>query len=338
MGVRTWELRGAFGLDHLEEVERPRQPVGPYDVRVRVRAASLNYRDLLVAQGSYDPRQALPYVPLSDGAGEVTEVGPRVTHFAVGDRVAACFAQGWIAGEPTHERIRQTLGSRLDGCLREELVLPELGVVRVPEHLTNVEASTLPCAGLTAYRALFELAGLRAGQSVLVLGSGGVSVFALAFARLAGAKVFATTSRADKAERLRAMGADEVVNYREEPRWGRRIRELTGERGVDVVIEVGGAGTLAESLTAVRPGGTVAMIGVLAESKEPLNILPAVMKQVRLQGVLVGHRDGFEAMNRMIDASAMRPVVDRAFPFAEAPAAFAHLASGAHFGKVAIEV
>jgi len=338
VNVKAWELRDAFGLDHLEQVERPREPLGPFDVRLRVHAASLNYRDLLVARGLYDPRQKLPYVPLSDGAGEVCEVGASVTRVAVGDRVAACFAQGWIAGEPTHARLRSTLGSNLDGCLRQEMVLPEQGVVRIPEHLDYAEASTLPCAGLTAYSALFELGGLRAGQSVLVLGSGGVSIFALAFARIAGARVFATTSSSEKAARLREMGADEVVNYREEPRWGRRIRELTGKRGVDLVVEVGGAGTLAQSLAAVRPGGTVAMIGVLAESKEPLNILPAVMKQVRLQGVLVGHRDGFEAMNRMITVSAMRPVVDKVFPFAQAPAAFDHLASGAHFGKVAIEV
>jgi len=336
--VKTWELKEAFGLDYLQRTERAPEPLGPGQVRVRVRAAALNYRDLLIARGLYDPRQPLPYVPLSDGVGEVVEVGAEVTRVAVGERVMGCFAQGWIAGEPSMERIRHTLGSRLDGCLREEMVLDASGVVRVPEHLTDAEASTLPCAGLTAFSALFTLGALCAGQSVLVLGSGGVSVFALAFARLAGARVFATTSSDAKAERLRELGAEHVLNYRQEPAWGRRVRELTGGRGVDLVVEVGGVGTLDQSLRAVRAGGTVAMIGVLAGGKEPLNILPAVMKQVRMQGVLVGHRDGFEAMNRAIESSGMRPVVDRVFPFDDAPAAFSYLASGEHFGKVVIEV
>ncbi|NOY90838.1 MAG: NAD(P)-dependent alcohol dehydrogenase [Deltaproteobacteria bacterium] len=336
--MRAWELRDAFGLEHLTLVDRQSERLGPGQVRVKLRAAALNYRDLLVARGHYDPRQRLPYVPLSDGVGEVVEVGGDVTRVAVGERVAGCFAQGWIAGEPSLERLRRTLGSNLDGCLREEMVIDAEGVVRVPAQLTDVEAATLPCAGLTAFSALFTLGGLRAGQSVLVLGSGGVSVFALAFARVAGARVIATTSSKDKAERLRALGAEQVLNYREEPAWGRRVRELTGGRGVDLVVEVGGAGTLAQSLKAVRPGGMIALIGVLAGTQEKLNILPAVMKQVCMQGVLVGHRDGFEAMNRAIESSGLRPVVDRVFPFDDAPAAFSHLASGEHFGKVVIEV
>lgn len=337
MSYRTWELRDAFGLEHLTLGERARRPLADHEVRVAVRATSLNYRDLLVAKGLYDPKQKLPYVPLSDGAGEVMEVGGEVTRFGVGDRVMACFAQGWTAGAPSYERIRRTLGSSLDGCLREELVLPADGLVAVPEHLDYAEAATLPCAGLTAYSALFELGGLRAGQTVLVLGSGGVSIFALLMARLAGARVIATTGSPAKADRLRELGAEEVLDYRAEPRWGRRVRELS-DGGVDLVVEVGGAGTLKQSLTAVRPGGVVALIGVLAGASEPLNILPAVMKQVRLQGVLVGHRDGFEAMNAALAAGGVRPIVDRVFPFSDTREAFAHLESGAHFGKIVIEV
>jgi NADPH:quinone reductase-like Zn-dependent oxidoreductase len=330
------EVQERFGLENLRIVERPAPAPGPGQVRLRVRACSLNYRDLLMVRGQYDPRLPLPLVPLSDGVGEVVECGPRVARVAPGQRVAATFSPTWIAGEPDADAVRLTRGGAVPGMLAEHVVLSEQELVAVPEHLTDAEAATLPCAGLTAWSALVTLGGVKAGDVVLTLGTGGVSVFALQLARLLGARVIATTSDEEKAARLRALGAEEVLLHPADPQWGRAVRRLTG--GVDHVVEVGGAGTLAQSLEAVRPGGTVSLIGVLAGVREPLTVLPILMKQVRVQGVLVGHRQGFEALCRAVTAHRLRPVVDRVFPLAEVGAAFAHLASGRHFGKVGIEI
>jgi NADPH:quinone reductase-like Zn-dependent oxidoreductase len=222
------------------------------------------------------------------------------------------------------------------GMLSEQLVLGEQELVHAPPHLSDVEAATLPCAALTAWSALVTYGRVKAGDVVLTLGSGGVSVFALQIACALGARVVATTSSEAKAARLRALGAEAVLRYDQEPRWGRAVRKLTG--GVDHVVEVGGAGTLAQSLDALRPGGTVSLIGVLAGVREPLTVLPVLMKQLRVQGILVGHRQGFEAMNRAVAAQRLRPVIDRVFPFAQVPEAFEHLASAAHFGKICIEL
>ncbi|MFH1465397.1 MAG: NAD(P)-dependent alcohol dehydrogenase [Pseudomonadota bacterium] len=334
--MRRYEVQERFGLDHLRIAARPEPALGPGQVRVMVRACSLNYRDLLMVRGHYDPRLPLPLVPLSDGVGEVLELGPGVQRVALGQRVIATFAPTWIAGEPDGDAVRLTRGGAVPGMLSEQVVLGEGELVPVPAHLTDAEAATLPCAALTAWSALVTYGGLKAGDTVLTLGTGGVSVFALQIARLLGARVIATTSSEAKAQRLRELGAGEVLLYPQEPRWGRAVRRQTG--GVDHVVEVGGAGTLAESLEAVRPGGTVSLIGVLAGVREPLTVLPVLMKQVRVQGILVGHRQGLEALCRAVDLHALRPVVDQVFPFAEVPAAFAHLASGQHVGKVCVEV
>lgn len=335
--MRAWRFH-EFGLENLklEEVERP--TLGAGEVRLRMRSASLNYRDLLMVRGHYNPRIPRPLIPCSDGVGEVIEVGAGVQRVAVGDRVAGCFAPEWQAGDPESTSIRQTLGGPRPGTLCEEMVLPAYGVVRVPEHLTDEEAATLPCAALTAWSALFTMGNVRAGDTVLVQGSGGVSVFALAFARMAGARVVATTSSADKAARLRDLGAEHVIDYREVPQWGREAKSWTGGRGVDHVIEVGGAGTLEQSLAAVRTGGHISLIGILAGAASALPLTSILMRNIRVQGVLVGHREGFEAMNRAIAAHGYRPTVDRILAFEDADAAFAHLASGAHVGKVCIRI
>ncbi len=333
--MRCFQVEGSFGLDNLRLAQRPALQPGPGQVLLRVRAACLNFRDLLMVRGHYDPRLPLPLVPLSDGVGEVTALGQGVTRLALGDRVCPMFSPTWLAGEPDHESLRLTRGGTVSGMLAEEVLADAQAVVPVPPHLSDVEAATLPCAALTAWSALVTYGGIKAGDTVAVLGSGGVSVFALQIARMQGARVVATTSSEEKAERLRALGAEEVVNYRQETRWGRLLRRWSGG-GVDHVVEVGGAGTLAQSLDAVRPGGTVSLIGVLAGVREPLNVLPVLMKKVRVQGIFVGHRQGFEALCRAVDAHQLRPVVDRVFAFEEAPAAFAHLASGAHFGKVCL--
>lgn len=331
-------IQGAFGLENLrlERREEPPAP-GPHQVLVRMRAASLNYRDLLMVTGLYNPKQRLPLVPGSDGCGEVIAVGPGVTRIAVGDRVITCFAQGWPAGAITRERAKTTLGGPLDGVLQERMLLHEEGVVRAPAHMTDVEAATLPCAALTAWTALTS-GGVGPGDVVLTQGTGGVSIFALQLARLMGARVIVTSSSDEKLARARALGAWEAINYRTTPAWGARARELTGGRGVDHVIEVGGAETLAQSLAAARPGAQVSVIGILSGTATKLDLIPVLMQGIRIQGVLVGHRDALEALVRAASAHELRPVIDRVFPLAETRAALEHMRSGAHLGKVCVDI
>lgn len=336
--MRVIEIRGAFGLDHLVEAERPEPRPGFGQVVVRVRAASLNYRDLLTIEGRYNPKQPLPLIPCSDGVGEVVAVGEGVSRVKVGDRVCGAFAQRWIAGEPTRERLRSTLGGPLDGMLAELVALDQEGVVRVPGHLTDEEAATLPCAAVTAWSALVTEGGLAAGDTVLVQGTGGVSLFALQLARLAGARVIATSSSDEKLGRARELGAAEGINYRTVPQWGKRVRELTGGAGADHVIEVGGAGTFQQSLQAVRFGGRISLIGNLAGSSAEVMLTSILMQRIRVQGILVGHRESFEAMNRAIELHGLRPVIDRVFPLAEARQAFEHMSAGGHFGKICIRL
>ncbi|MGH1341868.1 MAG: zinc-dependent alcohol dehydrogenase family protein [Nannocystales bacterium] len=336
--MRAVVVREAFGLDNLHLVEQPKPEPGPGQVRVRVHAVSLNYRDLLMVQGQYNPRQPLPLVPASDGVGVIDAVGPGVDPSRVGDRVAGLFAQGWLDGEPAHDSARSTLGGPLPGMLREWAILEPDGVASVPSHLTDVQAATLPCAGLTAWSALVTLGGIRAGDTVLVQGSGGVSSFALDFAVAAGARVIATSRSADKADALAERGAWKTVVTTGDSKWGKTVRGLTDGRGVDLVVEVGGAGTLGQSLRAVRMGGTVAMIGVLAGGRAEVDMTPVLMGQVRVQGVLVGHRAGFRAMCRNIEHHRLEPRIDSVYPLEETRAAFDHLASGTQRGKICIEL
>ncbi len=336
--MKAWEVRGDFGLEHLELVERPAPEPGPGQVVLRLHAASINFRDLLMVRGAYDPKQPLPLVPCSDGVGEVVALGPGVRSPAEGSRVAPIFAQGWLAGEPSAEARRTTLGGPLDGTLAEEIAVDARSVVPVPAHLSDEEAATLPCAAVTAWNALAEAGSVRAGDTVLTLGTGGVSIFALQLARLLGARVVITSSSDEKLERARELGAWQGINYRSTPEWGRRVKELTGGRGVDHVVEVGGAGTLAQSLAAVRTAGTISLIGVLAGRVTDLDVASILMRTVRIQGVLVGSRACFEALNRAVDLHRLRPVIDRVVPFTEVPLAFEHLAAGHHFGKVCVRI
>jgi NADPH:quinone reductase-like Zn-dependent oxidoreductase len=291
-----------------------------------------------MVRGLYNRRQPLPLVPCSDGVGEVIAIGDGVTRVAVGDRVCPIFAQRWIAGRPTKERVRSTLGGPLDGTLAERMVLSEEGVVRVPEHLSDVEAASLPCAAVTAWNALVTEGRLTAGETVLIQGTGGVSLFALQLARLAGARAIVTSSSDEKLERARALGAEAGINYRETPEWGARAKELTGGVGVDHVVEVGGAATLAQSLRAVRLGGTVSLIGNLSGTDAQIALTAIFMQRVRLQGILVGDRESFEAMNRAIVAARLKPIMDRTFDLEETRAAFEYLATGQAFGKVAVAI
>ena len=304
---------------------------------MRVRACSLNYRDLAVMRGAYGGNVKPPLIPLSDGAGEVTAVGPGVTRVKPGDRVAAIFMQDWLEGPADDAKSNSALGGSIDGMMAEKVCLKADGLVHYPGHLTFEEAAALPCAAVTAWHALFRSGGLKPGESVLLQGSGGVSIFALQFARMAGARVIATSSSDVKMERLRTMGADAVINYKTTPDWDKPVRELTNGVGVDHVVEVGGAGTLLLTSKAVRRGGHIALIGVLAGRGE-FDPRFMMLKAARLQGIYVGSREMFEEMNRAIALAGLRPVIDRVFEFGELPEALNYLASGAHFGKVCIRV
>jgi NADPH:quinone reductase-like Zn-dependent oxidoreductase len=306
-------------------------------VLLRMRADSLNYRDLLTVQGRYNPKLKLPLIPCSDGVGEVVELGEGVTRVRAGDRGCPIFAQLWLAGEPTRDKARSTLGGPLDGTLTELMVVDQEGLVKVPDHLTDEEAAGLPCAAVTAWNALMA-AGVKAGDTVLVQGTGGVSLFALQFAKVLGARVIATSSSDPKLARVREMGAAEGINYRETPDWGARAKELTGGVGVDLVVEVGGAGTLDQSLRAVRFGGAISLIGNLAGIDAQVRLTLIFMQHVRMLGIFVGHRESFEAMNRAIAVHGLRPVVDRDFPLEESRAAFELMAAGGHFGKICVRI
>ena len=333
--MKAYEVR-QFGIDNLALVEQDEPQPEASEVVVRFRAASLNYRDLMFVKGAYNPRAKLPAVPLSDGAGEVVAVGSNVTRWRVGDRVCPIFSQGWIEGEPSSQKNRSALGAgELAGVLREYGAFNEAGLVGIPAHLSFEEAATLPCAAVTAWHALVNSGHLKAGETVLALGTGGVSVFGLQFAKMHGARVIITSSSDDKLARARELGADETINYRTTPEWDKEVARLTNKLGVDHVIEVGGQGTLARSVNAARVGGHVALIGVLAMGGE-FNPTVVLMKGVRLQGVFVGSRAMFEAMNRAIEANQLRPVIDKTVSFAEAGEALRYMESGSHFGKIVI--
>ena len=331
-------IDGSFGLENLKVVERPKPEPGPGQVLLRMSAASLNFRDLLMATGAYNPRQPLPLIPCSDGVGQVEAVGAGVSRVAVGQRVATCFCQGWTAGPPTRERLRDTLGGPLDGTLAQYMVVDQEGVVAAPEHMSDEEAATLPCAALTAWTALVKEGRLQAGQWVLLQGTGGVSIFALQLARAMGARVIITSSSHDKLARAAELGAEHTINYQTEPKWGKVARQLTGGRGVDQVVEVGGADTLGQSLAAVAIGGHISLIGVLSGVASKVMLTQILMQYVRVQGILVGNRDSFEAMNRAMEAAAIKPVVDRVFALEETADALRYMRGGGHLGKVVIKL
>ncbi|MCW7468769.1 zinc-dependent alcohol dehydrogenase family protein [Leptospira kanakyensis] len=329
----------SFGLDHLKIVEVP-EPASPgaTEVLVRLRAASLNYRDSLVVEGKYNPKFPLPLVPCSDGAGEVISIGSGVTEWKVGDRVLLTFAPKWIAKEATHAEMRHTIGGPLLGTLREFALVPETGLVRIPTHLSYEEAATLPCAALTAWSGLFQFSQLKPGEFVVVQGTGGVSIFALQFAKLVGAKVILTSSNDEKLERGKTLGADYLINYKETPEWGKEVRRITEKVGADHIIEVGGAGTLEQTIAACRPFGVIHLIGILAGKSGELNLLPAVMNNLKIQGLVVGGRKAFVEMNGAIEASGLRPMVDKVFTLEESAEAIRYLRSGSHFGKIVIRI
>ncbi|MBI3411662.1 MAG: NAD(P)-dependent alcohol dehydrogenase [Planctomycetes bacterium] len=336
--MKVVELQNAFGIDSLTVVERPEPKPAPAQVLIRMRAWSLNYRDLMVAKGLYNPKLKFPIVPLSDGVGEVVALGPGVNDVRIGARVAGTFLQKWVAGEVTDAKAKSALGGGGPGVLAEYVVLEADGLIPVPEHLSDEEAATLPCAALTSWHALVSAGHVQAGDTVLVQGTGGVSLFALQFARMHGARVIATSSSDDKLRRACELGASDGINYKTTPDWDEAARALTGGVGVDHVIEVGGAGTLGKSMKAVRMGGRISLIGVLSGAAAGVNPTPLLMKTICLQGIFVGSREMFEAMNRAIALHKMRPVVDRVFGFAEIREALKYMESAGHFGKICLRL
>ena len=333
--MKYYAIESEFGIDNLRMLERDAPKPGYGQVLVRIEAASVNYRDLLVISGKYSRNLPLPLIPFSDGAGEIVEIGEGVSHWKPGDRVAGTFFQEWLGGKISETAARSALGGAINGVLAEFVAFHKDGLVAVPHHLSYEEAATLPCAAVTAWNALTS-GGLTCGQSVLTLGTGGVSTFALQFAKAAGASIIATSSSDEKLERAMTMGASDGINYRTVPDWEKRVAELSGGTGVDLVVEVGGAGTLGKSLRAVRSGGHISLIGVLSGQSGEVNPLPVTMKSVRIQGIFVGSREMFEAMNRAVTVHRIKPVIDRVFPFAKVKEALHHMQSGAHFGKVVI--
>lgn len=336
--MKAYEVQ-QFGINDLALVEREDPKPGSSEVVVKFHAASLNYRDLMVVTGTYNPRMKLPAVPLSDGAGEVLEVGDAVTKWKVGDRVMPIFAQRWIYGDTTEEKRRTSLGagSQWDGTLRELGTFDQEGLVRIPDHLSYEEASTLPCAAVTAWHGLAVSGNVKAGDTVLTLGTGGVSIFALQIAKMFGARVYSTTGSDEKIAKLKELGASEVINYKSREDWDAAVLELTEKKGVDHVVEVGGSGTLAKSLNAVRFGGHVALIGALT-GPAGFNPTTVFMKSVRLHGIFTGPRTIFEDLVKAIEVANMHPVIDKVFAFEEARGAMHYMESGAHFGKVVISI
>ena len=321
-----WRLSGSFGIDRLELERAPLPTPGPGELLLRLNAISLNYRDLLMVRGHYNPKQPLPLTPCSDGAGEVIAAGAGCRH-QVGDRVVTLFAQGWHDGSPTRALTRGTLGGPLDGTLCTHMLLPDDGVSASPAPLSDEEAATLPCAALTAYSALFIEGHFQPGQRLLTIGTGGVSLFAAQLAHAAGGEVFLCSRSAEKLERIGHL-AHHCIDSSQTPEWGKEIRRLSGGEGVDQVIEVGGAGTLPRSLAAVRSGGTISLIGILDGAAAPLNLLPILMRQIRVQGIFVGHRRGYEGLTQLMTHQQIKPIIAQRFPFEEAPRAFGALAKG----------
>lgn len=333
--MKLWRIP-AFGIDNLEFIDAPEPKTGPAEVLIRVHAVSLNYRDLMITLGRYNPNMALPRIPVSDGVGEIVAIGEDVTEVKAGQRVAGIFMQNWLDGAGTAQKHRGALGGDIDGMLAEYVVLPESGVVPIPDHLSWEEAATLPCAAVTAWNAVVHAGRIKTGDTVVIQGTGGVSIFALQFAKALGARVLGTSSSDEKLRRASKLGLDEGVNYKQTPDWAKWVLEQTNGEGADLVVEVGGAGTFAQSLKAVRVGGTVAQIGVLSQTDEPLNIVPILHKQIHIQGIYVGSRANFREMNKAITQTNLKPIVDEVFAFDQAKAALRRMEAGKHFGKLVI--
>jgi len=335
--MKAYVLRDGFGLENVRLEDRPIPSPGPGEVLIRMKAVSLNARDIGVIDGFYEPNRTEPLIPVSDGVGEVVALGKQASKFSLGERVSGIFTQSWITGEPTRHNWVTTLGCPLDGMLAEYVVLPEEGLVRVPGHLTDEEAATLACAAVTAWHAIVEEGQVQAGDTVVVQGTGGVSLFALQFAKLLAARVIATSSSDEKLAKAKVLGADHGINYRTTPDWEQAVLAYTEGRGADHIVDLGGSATLNRSIAALKVGGQISIVGLLSGAVvDGFAIVPAILRKARLQAINVGSREMFERMNLAIEQHALRPVIDRSFPFSQSLDAFRYMAQGSAFGKVTI--
>lgn len=336
--MQAYQIEAGKHIASLEKVTRPDPVPADHQVLVRTGAAALNFRDLMVAEGSYPARADHPVIPGSDLAGKVVAVGAAVTGWKVGDHVMPNYFAKWIDGRQTPENTSATFGGDTDGTLAELVLLDEAALVRAPAHLDSVQAATLPCAGTTAWNAMFVQAGLKPGDTVLLLGTGGVSIWALQLAKAAGIKTIITSSSNEKLTRALALGADVIVNYKDQPEWQEEVLRATGGRGVDLVLEVGGSGTMARSIASVRMGGTVAVIGGLTGMEGNFDALSVIVGAKRVIGIFVGSRAMLEALSRFVEAAGIKPVVDKVFAFGELGTAYRQLEQGGHFGKLVVSV
>ncbi|MBU1378255.1 MAG: NAD(P)-dependent alcohol dehydrogenase [Alphaproteobacteria bacterium] len=338
--MRALNITAPWGPDAIQVVEVPDPTPGQGQVLVRMKACSLNYRDFLMIHGMYGRAAASAtdiITPFSDGCGYVEAVGPGVTRFKAGDRVSTLFFQNWVSGPPTLEKLMSALGFPIPGAGAELQVFSQEGLSKVPDFLTDNEVATLPCAALTAWRGVFQDARLEPADTVVLQGTGGVSIFGLQFAKAAGYRTIITSSSDEKLERAKALGADHVVNYKTTPEWSKAVRAATGGKGADFIMEVGGGGTIQESMKAIKVGGHIAIIGIVAGAGEPFNPAALIGNSAKLQGLSVGSRDMFEPMCRAIELHQIRPVVDKVYPWTEAKAAIGAMAAGEHFGKIVLE-
>ena len=335
--MRAIELQAPGGIENLRMASRPTPAPDRQQILIKVKASALNYRDVEIVRGSYHTKFALPLVTLSDGVGEVVAVGTEVSRFKIGDRVCGTFWERWVGGSFLMAEASYQRGGPIDGMLSEYALLDEQAAVFAPAHLSDVEAATLPCAGVTAWHALFTEGKLRPGETVLTLGTGGVSLFAVQLARTAGARVIVTSSSDEKLARAKELGADDGVNYRDNPDWAEAVLRLTDGRGADHIIEVGGPRSFAQSLKAAARAGQINVIGYLGGSDGSVNPLEIFRRQVTARGIPVGSRESFEAMNRALAVNKIHPVIDNVFPWQEAARAFEHLEHGSPFGKVVLD-
>ncbi len=337
--IKSYRL-DKFGIENLALKESDQQSLNSNQVRVKIHAISLNYRDLLMINGHYDPKvlSSGELIPCSDGAGEVIEVGSQVTRFKPGDKVAGIFLQQWLSGECTYEMTGSALGGAIAGVLATYKVFDQNGLVLLPTDYSYEEGSTLPCAAITAWHALISTGKVKAGDIILIQGTGGVSIFALQFAKISGAITIVTSSSDEKLEKAKKLGADHTINYKKTPDWEIKAREYTNNLGVDHIIEVGGSQTLGKSFKAAKLNGRISVIGILSGTESGISLLPILMKNLSVQGIYVGSRDMFEAMNKAISANNLKPVIDKVYPFAQAKEAFQYLESAQHFGKVVIRI
>ncbi|WP_127531818.1 zinc-dependent alcohol dehydrogenase family protein [Paenibacillus kobensis] len=335
--MKAYALQDGFGIENVKEVDRPIPVPARGEVLLRMKAVSLNARDITIINGYYDPNLKEPLIPVSDGVGEIVALGEGAGKFKIGERVSPTFTQGWKSGEPTKEHWASTLGYPLHGLLAEYVVLPEDGLVRVPSFLTDTEAAALPCAGVTAWHAIVEEGRVKAGDTVVVQGTGGVSLFALQFAKLQGAQVIVTSSSDSKLARAYELGADYGINYKDNPEWDQAVLARTQGKGADHIVDLGGAATLNHSISALKVGGQISVVGLLSGvSVEGLALVPALLKSARLQAINVGSRSMFENMISAIEHHRLRPVVDAEYPFSDSIKALTHLAKGSYFGKIGI--